>query len=122
MTEIRYVEQESMSLIMIRRSKIEVFADVMKVVASEREIRRTRIMYKANLAWKVLKDALDFLEEKRILKTESKDSGIFVSLTDEGYGVLRRFNELEEVFTKPAVLPSQQEAPVLASAYVNAFA
>ena len=107
---------------MIRRSKIEVFADVMKVVASEREIRRTRIMYKANLAWKVLKDALDFLEEKRILKTESKDSGIFVSLTDEGYGVLRRFNELEEVFTKPAVLPSQQEAPVLASAYVNAFA
>ena len=107
---------------MIRRSKIEVFADVMKVVASEREIRRTRIMYKANLAWKVLKDALDFLEEKRILKTESKDSGIFVSLTDEGYGVLRRFNELEEVFTKPAVIASQQEAPILASARVGVFA
>ncbi|MDG7007186.1 MAG: hypothetical protein JRN06_02945 [Nitrososphaerota archaeon] len=105
---------------MIRRSRIEVFADVMKVVASEREIRRTRIMYKANLAWKVLQDALDFLEEKEILKTESKDSGIFVSLTDEGYGVLRRFNELEEVFTKPTVIASQQEAPLLASAYLGA--
>ena len=107
---------------MIRRSKIEVFADVMKVVASEREIRRTRIMYKANLAWKVLQDALDFLEQKGILKSESKDSGIFVSLTNEGYSVLRRFNELEEVFTRPAVLPSQQEAPVFASARVPVFA
>ena len=101
---------------MIRRSKIEVFADVMKVVAEEREIRRTRIMYKANLAWKVLKEALDFLELKGIVRSENKESGIFVSLTDEGYGVLRRFNELEEVFTKPAVLISQQGPSVLASA------
>ncbi len=107
---------------MIRRSKIEVFADVMKVVASEREIRRTRIMYKANLAWKVLKEALDFLEERGILKTESKDSGIFVSLTDEGYGVLQRFNELEEVFTRPTVIVAQQEAPILASARISVFA
>ena len=107
---------------MIRRSKIEVLADVMKVVASEREIRRTRIMYKANLAWKVLKDALDFLETKGILRSEAKDSGIFMSLTDEGYGVLRRFNELEEIFTRPAVVPSQQEPPIFASARVPVLA
>ncbi len=107
---------------MIRRSKIEVFADVMKVVAEEKEIRRTRIMYKANLAWKVLKEALDFLESKQILKSEVKDSGIFVSLTDEGYGVLRRFNELEEVFTKPTVLLSQQESPVFASVRSSVYA
>ena len=109
-------------MLMIRRSKIEVFADVMKVVASEREIRRTRIMYKANLAWKVLKDALDFLEEKGILKAQNRDSGIFVSLTDEGYSVLRRFSELEEVFTKPSVLPSQQESPIFASARMSVIA
>ena len=101
---------------MIRRSKIEVFADVMKVVAEEKEIRRTRIMYRANLAWKVLQEALDFLEDKGILKTEIKDSGIFVSLTDAGYGVLRRFNELEEVFTKPVVVVSHQEPPIFATA------
>ncbi len=104
---------------LIRRSKIEVFADVMKVVAEEREIRRTRIMYKANLAWKVLKESLDFLEGKGILKSEEKVAGIFVSLTDEGYGILRRFNELEEVFTKPTVVLAQQEAPVFATARAN---
>lgn len=102
-------------MMLIRRSKIEVFADVMKVVAEEREIRRTRIMYKANLAWKVLTETLDFLEAKQILKSEEKDSGVFVSLTDEGYAVLRRFNELEEIFTKQSVLVSQQDQ-VFASA------
>jgi predicted transcriptional regulator len=106
----------------IRRSKIEVFADVLKVVAEESEIRRTRIMYRANLAWKVLKEALDFLEAKGMLTSETKDSGVFVSLTDEGYGVLRRFNELEEAFTKPAVVMSQQEPHVFASARPILFA
>jgi predicted transcriptional regulator len=101
---------------LIRRSKIEVFADVMKVVAEEQEIRRTRIMYRANLAWKVLKEALDFLEQKGILKSENREAGIFVSLTAEGYGVLRRLNELEEVFTKPAVAMAHQEPSVFASA------
>jgi predicted transcriptional regulator len=107
---------------MIRRSKIEVFADVMKVVAEEREIRRTRIMYRANLAWKVLKEALDFLEDKGILKSEARDAGTFVTLTNEGYEVLRRFNELEEVFTKPNILPSQQEPTVFATARPTIFA
>ena len=100
---------------MIRRSKIEVFADVMKVVAEEGEIRRTRIMYRAYLAWKVLKEALDFLEDKGILRSQVNKSGTFVRLTDEGYGVLRRLNELEEVFTKPAILPTRQEPVVFAS-------
>ena len=67
-------------------------------------------------------EALDFLEEKKILKSETKDAGVFVSLTDEGYGVLHRFRELEDVFTKPAVIPMQQEAPVFASVRPSIFA
>ncbi len=101
---------------LIRRSKIEVFADVMKVIAEEGEMRRTRVMYKANLAWKVLKEALDFLEQKGMVRSQAKDSGTFVSLTDEGYGVLRRFNELEAVFSQHSVIQSQQEQTVFVSA------
>ncbi len=55
---------------MIRRSKLEVFMDIMKVVAEEREMKRTRIMYKANLAWTVLNDALDSMEKKGILEKQ----------------------------------------------------
>jgi predicted transcriptional regulator len=83
---------------MIRRSKLEVFGDIMKVIADEGEIRRTRIMYRANLAWKVLKSALDSMESKGVIKTEERPSGVFVSLTTEGYGALRRFNEVESLF------------------------
>jgi predicted transcriptional regulator len=84
---------------MIRRSKLEVFVDILRVVAEEGEIRRTRVMYRANLAWKVLKEALETLEAKGIVKSEQKPSGVFVSLTNEGYSVLRRFDEFETVFT-----------------------
>ncbi len=97
---------------MIRRSKLEVFGDIMKVVADEGEIRRTRIMYRANLAWKVLKAALDVMESKGVIKTEDKPSGVFVSLTQEGYGALRRFNEVESLFVSNL---RAGEGPILAA-------
>jgi len=102
---------------MIRRSKLEVFVDIMRVVSEEGEIRRTRVMYRANLAWKVLKDALDTLEEKGILKSEQRPAGVFVSLTNDGYSVLRRFDEFESIFVPtirggPSIVASAR-APVL---------
>jgi predicted transcriptional regulator len=104
---------------MIRRSKLEVFADIIKVVADEGEIKRTRIMYKANLAWKVLKEALDFLEERGILRSEEKDARVVMSLTDEGFRVLNRLKELEAVFA-PQVSPFIGAVPqILATARVE---
>jgi len=102
---------------MIRRSKLEVFVDIMRVVSEEGEIRRTRVMYRANLAWKVLKEALDTLEAKGILKSEQRPAGVFVSLTNDGYGVLRRFDEFEAIFTPsigggPSIVASAR-TPVL---------
>ncbi len=70
----------------------------MKVVAQEGEIRRTRIMYKANLAWRVLREALDVMEKKGILKSEERTSGVFVTMTPNGYAALRRFSEVESTF------------------------
>ena len=84
---------------MNRRSKVEVFVDILKVVAREGDIRRTRLMYKANLAWNVLKDSLDLMETRGMIKSEEKSSGIFVSITQEGYNLLRRFSDVESAFT-----------------------
>ena len=86
---------------MIRRSKIEVFMDIMKVVAEEREMKRTRIMYKANLAWTVLNDALDSMEKKGILVSKDTPSGVVVTPTADGLDLLRRFREVESVFMEP---------------------
>ncbi len=85
---------------MIRRSKLEVFMDIMKVVAEEREMRRTRIMYKANLAWKVLNEALDSMERRGILVSQETPSGVFVRLTPSGKETLDRFCQVESVFVE----------------------
>ena len=87
---------------MIRRSKLEVFMDIMKVVAEEREMKRTRIMYKANLAWTVLNDALDSMERKGILASKETPSGVVVTPTAGGLDLLKRFREVESVFMEPA--------------------
>lgn len=88
---------------MIRRSKLEVFMDIMKVVAEEREMKRTRIMYKANLAWTVLNDALDSMEKKGILASKDTPSGVVVVPTADGLDLLKRFQEVESVFMTPTL-------------------
>jgi predicted transcriptional regulator len=86
---------------MIRRSKLEVFMDIIKVVAEEREMKRTRIMYKANLAWNVLNAALDTMEEKGILASVETPSGVVVVPTTDGLSILQRYSEVESVFSVP---------------------
>ena len=95
-----YDDEPSISDAMIRRSKLEVFMDIMKVVAEEREMRRTRIMYKANLAWKVLNEALDSMERRGILVSQETPSGVFVRLTPSGKETLDRFCQVESVFVE----------------------
>lgn len=76
--------------------------DILKVVAQEGEIRRTNVMFKANLAWHVLNEALDTMERRGMTTKIKKSSGVFVSLTQEGYDLLRKFSEFESVL-KPQV-------------------
>jgi len=87
---------------MVRRSRLEVFLDIIKAAAIP-EIRRTRIMYRANISWIVFKDALRTSEEKGILKSEIRGKEIYVSLTNEGYRVLERFNEIEQAFSNDSM-------------------
>jgi predicted transcriptional regulator len=92
---------------MMRRSRMEVFMDIMKVAAVGK-IRRTHIMYRANLAWTVLKEALQVLEERGILRTESKGHEIYISLTEQGFKTLRQFSEIENAFSIAAEEPRQE--------------
>ena len=86
---------------MIRRSKLEVLMDIMKVVAEEREAKRTKIMYKANLAWNVLKDSLDSMEKKGIITSKATPSGVVVFATQEGLELLNKYCSVESVFIEP---------------------
>jgi predicted transcriptional regulator len=91
-----------MEAAMIRRSKLEVFMDIMKVVAEEREAKRTRIMYRANLAWNVLKDSLDTMERKGMVASKETPSGVVVRATEGGLELLQKYSSVESTFAEPS--------------------
>jgi predicted transcriptional regulator len=83
----------------MRRSKLEIYIDILNVLAQKGQLKLTHIMYKSNVNCKVLKEQLDFLiknklVEERILRKERTVYGI----TQKGIQVLKYFREIEQVF------------------------
>jgi predicted transcriptional regulator len=85
---------------MIRRSKLEIFMDIMKVVAEGGQMKRTRIMYQANLSWRKLKDALDTMEKMGVLTSVESSSTVVVTPTQHGLDLLKKYRSVESIFTE----------------------
>jgi predicted transcriptional regulator len=83
----------------MRRSKLEIYIDILDVLALKGQLKLTHIMYKSNVNCKVLKEQLEFLMknnlvEEKILRKERTVYGI----TPKGLKVLKYFREIEQVF------------------------
>jgi len=100
----------------MRRSKLEMYVDILKVLARHGPLKLTHIMYKANINCSVLKQNLDFLiqqnlvEEQTLHKKRNKKR-VFYAITERGRTVLKYFRELnsalqitEEASKVPALL------------------
>ena len=100
----------------MRRSKLEMYIDVLKVLAHHGPLKLTHIMYKANVNCSVLKQYLDFLirqnlvEEQTLHKKRNKTRVVY-AITERGRTVLKYFRELnsalqitEEANKIPALL------------------
>ena len=100
----------------MRRSKLEMYVDILKVLARRGPLKLTHIMYKANINCSVLKQSLDFLiqqnlvEEQTLQKRRNKKRVVY-SVTERGRTVLKYFWELnnalqliEEAHKIPALL------------------
>jgi len=53
---------------MIRRSKLEMHVDILKVLAHRGPLKLTHIMYKANVNCSVLKQYLEFLLKQNLVE------------------------------------------------------
>jgi predicted transcriptional regulator len=85
-------------LMKMRRSKLEMYVDILKVLAHRGPLKLTHIMYKANVNCSVLKEYLDFLVkqnlvEERIIGRER----VVYATTQRGITVLQQFRELKQV-------------------------
>ena len=80
----------------MRRSKLEMYIDILKVLAHRGPLKLTHIMYKANVNCSVLKQYLDFLIQQNLV--EEKTIGkkrIVYAITQRGITVLKYFRELK---------------------------
>ena len=82
----------------MRRSKLEMYLDILKVLARRGPLKMTHIMYKANVNCSVLKEYLDFLIKQNLVeeRTAGKCRTIY-AITQRGITVLKYFRELQQV-------------------------
>ena len=86
-----------------KRSRLERYIDILRAVHENGPLRRTHILYKANLAWGDLEDALGRLEDVGALRKVVGSSGVFYEITDSGSRFLSNFVAVKESL-EPEVL------------------
>jgi len=95
----------------MRRSKLEMYVDILKVLAHKGPLKLTHIMYKANVNCSVLKEYLDFLVKQGLVeeRTIGKARTVF-AITQRGITVLKYFRELKQVL--PIVEEARSQTPI----------
>jgi predicted transcriptional regulator len=83
----------------MRRSKLEMYIDILEVLSMKGPLKLTHIMYRSNVNCNVLKDQLEFLiknnmVEERILRREK----IVYAISQRGITVLKTFREIKSIF------------------------
>lgn len=85
-----------------RRSKLEIYLNVLQIVKSGTE-KPTRIMYAANLSWKPLQKILDSMTKQGLIEGVETEDGDdkrttrVYEITQKGENVLRYFIRAKEL-------------------------
>ena len=103
-----YTSKLQRALIM-RRSKLEMYIDILRVLALRGPLKLTHIMYKSNVNCSILKEYLEALTKQELI--EEKTLGkrrIAYAITHKGLTVLKQIKELKKVL--PIIEDDQRTA------------
>jgi len=91
---------------MVRRSKLEMNLDILKILASQGPMELTQLMNKADLSQSVLEQHLDFLIQQNLVEEQNLGKGeTFYVITERGLRVLKIIVPIiEEARKIPALL------------------
>jgi predicted transcriptional regulator len=82
----------------MRRSKLEMYVDILTVLAHRGPLKLTHIMYKANVNCSMLKEYLDFLTKQGLIEERIlRKNRVVFAVTQRGITVLKYFKELKQV-------------------------
>ena len=92
----------------MRRSKLEIHIDILRALAYHGRLKPTHITYKANVNCSALKECLDFLLERNLVKEQTiskkRQKRKVYAITDLGLTALRNVKEINSalhVFEDP---------------------
>ena len=96
----------------MRRSKLEMYVDILKVLSHRGPLKLTHIMYKANVNCSVLKQYLDFLIRQNLVeeRTMGKKHTVY-AITERGITVLKHFRELKTLL--PLIEEDSRRLPAI---------
>lgn len=83
----------------VRRSRIERYLDILKVVARHGPIKQTHIMYKANLSWMELKRSLEHLTKSKMITAIDDSSGLLYAISETGLSTIYNYEKVEKILT-----------------------
>jgi len=98
-------------MISMRRSKLEMYVDILSVLAQRGPLKLTHVMYKANVNCCVLKEYLDFLMKQGLVEERTmRKQRVVYAVTQRGITVLKYFKELKQVL--PIVEETRNQTPI----------
>jgi len=82
----------------LRRSKFEMYLDILGVLERNGELKLTHIMYETNVNCCILKEYLDFLAKQNLVEERMVGrQRVVYSITQRGITVLGYYRELKQV-------------------------
>ena len=95
----------------MRRSKLEMYVDILTVLAHKGPLKLTHVMYKANVNCCALKEYLDFLMKQGLIEERTvRKERVVYAVTQRGITVLKYFKEIKQVL--PIVDEARNQAAI----------
>ena len=95
----------------MRRSKLEMYVDILSVLAHRGPLKLTHVMYKSNVNSSVLSEYLEFLLKQGLVEERNVKNRTVYAVTQRGLTVLKLFRELKQVL--PIVEEGKRQTPLL---------
>jgi len=84
-------------MIVKRRGKLEIIADMLRSIKSkEGKIKPTHLLYRSNLSHTKLKEYVNMLLEKGMIEEQMVKGRKMIFMKDEGYKFLLEFDRIKE--------------------------
>jgi predicted transcriptional regulator len=92
------------------RTKWEIFLDILKVIKEEENVKKNRMMHRANLDWRNFKRHFDYLQAEGFITTCNPDFDCY-KLTDKGKNLLQKLKEVAELTDVTRRISNQFQVP-----------